>query len=228
MVVEPLAERGVRGDFGVPDAQVGSRRNRSAGRSRARRAGPAPRARGAAAHRRAAPRERSPGPRAPGSSRAPCHLRSTGWRPVRDAEASDARHRRAGSAFPWSRSAAARDHTAPIGTSSGLGFNSRSMRGSQPANSAPKNIGIAGRRPRFLHLLIRRHEPDVVDELSGAHRKGEKVLALAEPHLPALGRPMRDALMRHQAAVGDRPGEHRPATAETHKAAARNGCRPRR
>ena len=33
--------------------------------------------------------------------------------------------------------------------------------------------------------------------------KVEEVLALAEPHLPAIGRPMRNALMRQHATIGD-------------------------
>ena len=39
--------------------------------------------------------------------------------------------------------------------------------------------------------------------------KGEKVLALPEPHQPGVGRPMRDALVRQHAAIGDRAVEHR-------------------
>ncbi len=42
-----------------------------------------------------------------------------------------------------------------------------------------------------------------------AHRKSEEVLALAEPHQPAVGRPVRHALMRDDAAIGDRAMEDR-------------------
>src|SRR3954447_15778032 len=75
--------------------------------------------------------------------------------------------------------------------------------------SLPKNIGIARRGPRFFHLLIGRHEPDIVDQLSGAYRKGKEMPSFAEPHLPAVGRPIRHALMRHETAIGDRTRKHR-------------------
>ena len=68
----------------------------------------------------------------------------------------------------------------------------------------PKNIGIAGSRPGFLHLLVGRHESDIVDQLSGAHGEGEEVPPFAEPHLPAVGRPIGNAIMRHKPAVSDR------------------------
>ena len=75
---------------------------------------------------------------------------------------------------------------------------------------AAQTVRIAGRRPRLLHLLVGRHEAHIVDHLSGAHRKGEEMLSRAEPHLPALDRPMRNAFMRHEAPVGDGAVEHRP------------------
>ncbi len=72
-----------------------------------------------------------------------------------------------------------------------------------------QRLRIAGGRPRFLHLPVRRHEPDEIDERSGAQRIHEEVLALAEPHQPALGRPFRHELARNNAAVGHGPGENR-------------------
>ena len=70
---------------------------------------------------------------------------------------------------------------------------------------ASKSIGLAGCRPGFFHLLVRRHKPDIADELSGAHRKSDEVLSLAEPHLPTVGRPMRNVVVRHQAPICNGP-----------------------
>ena len=75
-----------------------------------------------------------------------------------------------------------------------------------------KCVGVTGRRPRFLHLLfyllVHRNKADEIDEGSGAHRIRQEVLALAEPHLPALGWPFRNELSLHDATVGDRTGEN--------------------
>src|SRR3954452_17613861 len=78
-----------------------------------------------------------------------------------------------------------------------------------PCKCLPEHLGIARRGPGFLHLLVRRYEADIVDQLSGAHREGEKVSAFAEPHLPALDGPIRYALMWHQASVRNRSRKHR-------------------
>src|SRR3954471_12414257 len=75
--------------------------------------------------------------------------------------------------------------------------------------SLPKNIGIARRGPRLFHLLIARYEANIVDQLSRPYRKGEKMPACAEPHLPAVDGPIRNALMRHQPSVRDRFRKHR-------------------
>ena len=74
------------------------------------------------------------------------------------------------------------------------------MRGSQPSNrlgAAP--AGSPGRGPRFLHLLVGRHETDVVDHRAVPHREDQKVLRRAGPHLPAVHRPIRQALARRPA-----------------------------
>src|SRR5689334_8098559 len=78
-----------------------------------------------------------------------------------------------------------------------------------PRKSLPKNIGIARRGPGFFHLLVGRDEADIVDQLSGAYRKREEMPSLAEPHLPAVGGPIRHAVMRHETAIGNGGREHR-------------------
>jgi hypothetical protein len=45
-----------------------------------------------------------------------------------------------------------------------------------------KDVGVAGSRPRFLGLFVRRYESDVVDELPGAHGKRENE-ALRQPEI---------------------------------------------
>ena len=146
---------------------------------------------------------------APELSPAPCRPRSTGWRPGRDAAASGARHRRAASSGHASRPAAARGRTAPIGMSFQPGSTGPDARIPSPKLAA-QHVGVSGRRPGFLHFRIGRHEADIVDELARSHRKAEEMFSLAEPHLPAIGRPVRNALMRQHAAIGDRAVEDRP------------------
>ena len=69
------------------------------------------------------------------------------------------------------------------------------------ARAAPS--GSPGRGPRLLHLLVGRHEADVVDHRAVAHREDQEVLGRAGPHLPAVHRPVRQALARNQAAIGN-------------------------
>src|SRR3954470_19930547 len=38
-----------------------------------------------------------------------------------------------------------------------------------PCKCLLEHLGIARRGPGFLHLLVRRYEADIVDQLSGAH-----------------------------------------------------------
>ena len=199
----------MRGDLGVADARGRSRRSRTAGRSRARHAAPARRVRGAAARRRA--------------SAAGAVARFARARIVASAMPSSidwlAPCPRCGSigcaASPSRLSlplvqvgSGSRSYSAQRNVSC-TSCSSCSMRAVPACELAPKHVRVAGSRPRFLHLLVRRHEPDIVDELSGAHRKGEEVFSLAEPHLPAVGRPMRNPLVRHQAPIGDGSREHR-------------------
>src|SRR5947207_15508793 len=69
---------------------------------------------------------------------------------------------------------------------------------------AAQGVGISWRRPGFLHFFVRRHEADIVDDRSRSYRKGEEVPPRAEPHLPAIHRPMRDAFVRDDNPIGVR------------------------
>src|SRR5262245_4886575 len=69
---------------------------------------------------------------------------------------------------------------------------------------SPQDIGIAGSRPRFLHLLIGGNKTYIVDQSSCAHRKGQKMFGLAQPHQPGIGWPIGNALEGQDTAVCNR------------------------
>ena len=101
-----------------------------------------------------------------------------------------------------SRSAAARGHTAPIGTSSRPAA-ARSDARVPACELAAKHVGIAGRGPGFLHLLISRHEADVVDHRPARTGKVRKCLPLPSHISQRVGRPVRHAIVRDHAPIGD-------------------------
>ena len=110
---------------------------------------------------------------------APFRPRWIGWRLVRDGEASDALHRRAKSACPLSRPAAARDHTRAHRKVFSTCFNSDPIRGSQSANSRRSTSGSPGADHDSFISSSAGTKPDVIDHLSGAHRKRQEVPALS-------------------------------------------------
>jgi hypothetical protein len=70
-------------------------------------------------------------------------------------------------------------------------------------------VGITRGRPGFLHFLVGRDKPDIVDERAGPHRKREKMLGFAKPHLPAVGWPERHVPMRNKPPISDGSMKHR-------------------
>ena len=80
--------------------------------------------------------------------------------------------------------------------------------GSQPANSRASAAGSPGADHDSFGLLVGRHEPDIVDELAGAHGEDEKMFAGAEPVAHRARRPC-DARRRDDPSMGDRSREQR-------------------
>ena len=68
---------------------------------------------------------------------------------------------------------------------------------------AAQHRWIPGRGPRFLHFLIGRHEADVVDHRAVTNREDQEVPGRTGPHLPAVHRPVRQALARDQTSIGN-------------------------
>ena len=111
-------------------------------------------------------------------------------------------------ASPNSRSAVARGHTEPIGRSPKPGpATTRSAGPSRRTRGEERRDRRAW--TRILHLCVSRYEADVIDQLPGTHGEGQEVPALAEPHQPGIGWPVRNAIVRDDATVGDGPREDR-------------------
>ena len=115
-----------------------------------------------------------------------------------------------------SRSAVARGHTGPIETSSGPGRAATRYAGPSRRTPARKTSG----RPEptgFLHLRVCRNETDIVDQFAEPARGRSGNACPCRATSARVGRPVRNAIVRDDATVGDgpprRPGEkaERPA-----------------
>src|SRR3954452_8384449 len=72
-----------------------------------------------------------------------------------------------------------------------------------PGKLGAERVWVAGSRPGLFHLFVCRNEAHIIDELARAQRERQKVLCGAEPHLPAIDRPVRHSFVWESAAIRD-------------------------
>ncbi len=170
------------------------------------------------------------GRRARGWSPAPCRPRLTGWRPGRDAAAWDARRRRAACSRPLVHSRyRLADRTAPQRNVCVNLLQQRLKFGIPAGEFGAQRIRIAGCRPRLLHFSPSAGtKPTKLISVPARTGNTRKCFPVPSHICQQVVRPLRNLLVRNEAAIGDRVAEHWLATEDKQTAAIRNGYRPPR